>query len=183
MGLPRHVATPPITLVPTAGSVTAAAPPSTQHVRDVMARVLMQKHEQTHARACCTPTAVPLAPQVAGGPVAEAVARHFAVQAERNEADRVAAQVERDACSATARVLASAGWHEKAAATMAAAPIPACTPAPLLPATDGVISLRPIAVRSKPPSAISPGQEAAVGAWKGSLVAASSLRPPLQVRY
>ena len=35
-----------------------------------------------------------------------------------------------------------------------------------------------LAVRSKTPSAISPGQEAAVGAWKGSLVAASSLRPP-----
>ena len=110
--------------------------------------------------------------------MAEAVARHFAIQAERSEAARVTAQVERDARSATARLLASPGWYEKAAATMAAAPIPACAHAPILPATDGVTSLRPTNVRSKAPSTISPGQEAAVGAWKGSLVAASSLRPP-----
>ena len=127
----------------------------------------------------CTPTAVPPAAQVGGGPVAEAVARHFAIQAERSEAARVTAQVERDACSATARLLASAGWYEKAAATMAAAPIPARAPAPLLPTTDGVISLRPTNVRSKTPSAISPDQEAAVGAWR--LLAHCA--HPLQVRH
>ena len=110
--------------------------------------------------------------------MAEAIARHFAVNAERSEAARATAQVERDACAATARLLASAGWHERAAATMAAAPTPARAPAPLLPASDGVISLRPTNVRSTTPSAISPSQEAAVGAWRGSLVAASSLRPP-----
>ena len=118
------------------------------------------------------------AAQVGRGPVAEAVAHHLAVQAERNETARVAAQAERDRCSATARLLASAGWHERAAAAMAAAPNPTRVAAPLLPASDGVISLRPTAIRSKAPSAISPGQEAAVGAWRGSLVAASSLRPP-----
>ena len=85
MGLPRHVATPAITLVPTTDSVTAAAPPSTQHVHDVMARVLMQKHEQNSTPTLCTPTAVPPAAQVGGGPVAEAVARHFALQAERSD--------------------------------------------------------------------------------------------------
>ena len=110
--------------------------------------------------------------------MAEAVARHFALQAERSEAAHATAQVERDACAATARLLASAGWHEKAAATMAAAPIPARAHAPLLPASDGVISLRPTSTRSRTPSAISPGQETAVGAWRGSLVAASSRRPP-----
>ena len=173
------IATPAIAHVPTADSVTAAAPPSTQHVRDVMARVLMQKHEQDQAHTACMHTTVtPPAAQVGGGPVAEAIARHFAVHAERGEVARAAAQVERDACAATARLLASAGWHDRAAATMAAAPTPVRTPAPLLPASDGVISLRPTNVRSTTLSAISPGQEAAVGAWRGSLVAASSLRPP-----
>ena len=172
------IATPAITSVPTPDGVTAAAPPITQHVRNVMARLLMQKHEQNSTPALCTPTAVPPAAQVGGGPVAEAVARHFALQAERSEAAHATAQVERDACAATARLLASAGWHEKAAAKMAAAPIPARAHAPLLPASDGVISLRPTSTRSSTPSAISPGQEAAVGAWRGSLVAASSLRPP-----
>ena len=85
--------------------------------------------------------------------MAEAIARHFAIHAERSEVARATAQVERDACAATARLLASAGWHERAAATMAAAPIPTRAPAPLLPATDGVISLRPTNAGSKTPSA------------------------------
>ena len=105
------IVTPAITPVHTVDSVTTAAPSIPQHVRDVMARVRMQRHEQTIAPTWCTPTAAPPAAQVGGGPVAEAVARHFAIQAERSEAARVTAQVERDACSATARLLASAGWQ------------------------------------------------------------------------
>ena len=80
------IATPAITSVPTPDGVTAAAPPITQHVRNVMARLLMQKHEQNSTPTLCTPTAVPPAAQVGGGPVAEAVARHFALQAERKAA-------------------------------------------------------------------------------------------------
>ena len=65
----------------------------------MMARALMQKHEQDQAlTACVTHTATPPAAQVGGGPVAEAIARHFAVHAERGEVARAAAQVERDAC-------------------------------------------------------------------------------------
>ena len=173
------IATPAVYHVPTADSVSAATPPSTQHVRDVLARMIMQKHEhiQTHT-SLVTPTAAPPAAQVGGGPVAEAIARHFAVHAERGEGARAAAQVERDACAAKARLLASAGWHDKAAAIMAAAPTPVPAPAPMLPASDGVISLRPANVRSTNSSAIPPAQEAAVGAWRGSIVGASALRPP-----
>ena len=99
--------------------------------------------------------------------MAEAVARHFTVQAERSEAARVTAQVERDACSATARLLERAGWHERAAATMAAAPNPACAAAPLLPTTDGIISLRPTNVRSKASSAIPPRLSSGSGVGRG----------------
>ena len=72
-----------------------------------MARVLMQQQQKVSATPACAPTEVPRAAQVGRGPVAEAVARHLAVQAERDETARVAAQAERDRCSATARLLAS----------------------------------------------------------------------------
>ena len=110
--------------------------------------------------------------------MAEAMARHFALQAERGEAARNSAQAERDACYATARLLARAGWHKKAQAAIAAAPNPALTAAPLPPAIELIVSLRPIARRGTIPTQLAPNQEAAVGAWRGSLVAASSLRPP-----
>ena len=161
-------------------SLTVATRPVPRHVLDVMARVRMQQHEQqSRPTTECTPNVLPPATQVGGGLVAEAIARHFSIEAGRSEVALNSAQAERDGCYATARLLARAGWHEKAAAAMAAAPKPTRVAAPMLPASDGVISLRPTAVRSKAPSTISPGQEAAVGAWKGSLVAASSLRPPL----
>ena len=172
------IATPAFTSVPTPGSVTETAPPVAQHVRDVMARLIMQRHEQHSTPAVLTPTVLPPATQVVGGPVAEAIARHFAVHAESGEVARASAQVERDACAATARLLASAGWHDKAAATMATAPTPTRAPAPLLLATDGIISLRPANVKSTSFSAILPAQEVAVGAWRGSIVGASALRPP-----
>ena len=110
--------------------------------------------------------------------MAEAMARHFALKAESGEAARKSAQAERDSCYATARLLAKAGWHERAEAAIAAAPNPARTAAPLPPATEGIVSLRPIARRGAIPTQLAPSQETAVGAWRGSLVAASSLRPP-----
>ena len=57
-------------------------------------------------------------------------------------------------------------------------PPPVHRTAPPLPATDEVVSLRPISRGTAAPM-MHPSQEAAVGAWRGSLVAASSLRPPL----
>ena len=154
-----------------------AAPKVSQRVQDVIARSGVQQVATCHQATIFSPPPPPT-PHVQGGPVAEAIARHFAVAAERSEVLRKVAQVDRDRCVATARLLARAGWSDRADAIMAAAPAPARTIAPLLPASDSVISLRPVAIHSPPHSAMAPSQEAAVGAWKGSLVAASSLRPP-----
>ena len=145
------LAMPAVTHVHTSGSLTMATPSTPQHVRDVMARVRMQQHEQSRPTTECTPTVLPPAVQVGGGPVAEAKARHFAVEAERSEAARNSAQAERDGCYATARLLARAGWHEKAEAAIAAAPNPTRTAALLPPALDGIVPLRPTAHRSSIP--------------------------------
>ena len=125
-----------------------------------------------------TPTQTPAA-QVRGGRIAEDMARHAAIGAELSEAARTLAQAERDRCAATARLLVSAGWCKKAEAVMAAAPAITHTSAPIPTAAGSVISLQPTAVRGTARSTVVPSQETAVTAWKGSLVAASSLRPPL----
>ena len=172
------LAMPIATHVPGTSSLTVATPAVPQHVLDVMARVRVLQHEQCRPTPECTPTVLPPATQVGGGPVAEAIARHFAVKAEGSEAARKSAQAERDSCYATARLLARAGWHERAEAAIAAAPTPARAAPPLPPAIEGIVSLRPIARRGTMPTQLAPSQETAVGAWRGSLVAASSLRPP-----
>ena len=144
---------PTVTHAHTTGNLTIAAPSIPQHVRDVMARVNMQQKKTGPGLVLeCAPTAVPPAAQVGRGPVAEAIARHLVVQAERSEAARVAAQAERDRCYATARLLARAGWHEKAEAAIAAAPNHARTAAPLPSALEGIVSLRPTARKSTIPT-------------------------------
>ena len=85
------LAMPALTPVHTTDGPTTTGPSAPQHVRDVMARVLIQQQQKVSATPACAPTAVPLAAQVGRGPVAEAIARHLTVQAERNEAARVAA--------------------------------------------------------------------------------------------
>ena len=142
----RSLAMPAATHVHDAGSLAAAAPAVPQHVRNVLARARLQQHEQSRPTSHCTPTAPPPAAQVGAGPVAAAIARHFAVDAERSEAAFRSAQAERDGCYATARLLARAGWQERAEAVIAAAPSLTRTGAPLPPPLDGVVSLRPTAV-------------------------------------
>ena len=70
-----------------------------------------------------------------------------------------------------------AGWCDRAEAVMAAAPRPMHHATPPPPAADVVESLRPVSHSNLAPM-MHPDQEAAVGTWRGSLVAASSLRPP-----
>ena len=158
---------------------THVAPKISQRVLDVIARSAMVQHTPaaTITALTSTPTTTPTA-QVGGSRIAEAMARHAAVEAERSEAERTTAQVERDRCAATARLLASAGWCDRAVAVMAAAPAIPHTPAPR-PTTKGkVMSLQPNAVHGTARSTVLPSQGDAVTAWKGSLVGASSLRPP-----
>ena len=135
------LAMPAVAHVHTTDGLMMAAPSIPQHVRDVMARVRLQQHEQSRSNTECAPTVPPPVVQASGGPVVEAIARHFAVKAERSESARTSVQAERDGCYATARLLANAGWHERAEAVITAAPNPAHTTAPLPPALDRVVSL------------------------------------------
>ena len=102
------LAMPTVTHVHTPSSLTVATRPVPRHVLDVMARVRMQQHVQSRPTTECTPTVLPTTTQVGGGLVAEAMARHFSVEARRNEAALGSAQAERDGCYATARLLARA---------------------------------------------------------------------------
>ena len=153
-------------------------PKMSQRVLDLIARGTLQRGAVCRPVVTLAPTQPPPTTQVRRGPVAEAIARIAATASERSEVARRSDQVERDRCVATARLLVNAGWGDRADAIMAAAPHPVHRSAPLPHATDEVVSLRPVSHSTKAPM-MQPGQEAAVGAWRGSLVAASSLRPPL----
>ena len=180
------LATPTFAHVHTPTIIARASTKVSQRVTEAIARNTVQHNaSQTglgpvngvspclSVTACLSVAPTPLI-QVSRGLVAEAIARHATVVFEHS-------RVERDRCSATARLLMRAGWNEKAEAIMAAAP--ACHPqhrtVPLCQSTEGVISLRSVAVLGVAFNALAPDQENVVGAWKGSLVAASSMRPPL----
>ena len=158
-----------------------AASKISQRVLDAIARSAVEQGTPCAAITTLIPTPTPTpTAQVRGGRIAEAMARHAAIEAERSEAARTLAQVERDRCAATARLLVSAGWCEKAEAVMAAAPgIP--HPSAPIPTAAGKcdIPAARCSARYCACSTVVPSQEAAVTAWKGSLVGASSLRPPL----
>ena len=141
------LAMPPIAPVHTT-RLEPAAPKVSQRVRDAIARSGVQQVATSHTATIFSPPPPPM-PHVQGGPAAEAIARHHAVEAERSQVLREVAQVDRGRCAATARLLARVGWSDRAEAIMAAAPAPTHTVAPLVPASDRVVSLRPVAVHGE----------------------------------
>ena len=164
---PAATHTPHTTLLPNPHTMPA-------QVMEVIALANSRKHAvlPTHTPVIITNT--PTHTLGAGGPVAEAIARMAAEREAREESTRLSAQAERDACSATARVLQRAGRTCEAHALMLSAPPHRETPTHI----GAAISLSPREVISCAPPALASPREPVAVSWQGSLVAASSLLPP-----
>ena len=134
----------PSTALVQAACPEPVVPKTSQRVLDLIARGTLQRVAVCRPDVTAAPTLPPHTPQVRRGPVAEAIARMAATASERSEVARRSDQAERDRCAATARLLVNAGWGDRAEAVMAAAPHPVHRTAPLPPATDEVVSLRPV---------------------------------------
>ena len=117
-----------------------AGPKMSQRVIDLIARGALQRTAVLTPIVTGNPNTPSPMPQARLGPVAEVIARIAAVSAERCEVTRRSDQAERDRCAATARLLASAGWCDRAEAIMAAAPHPMHHAAPPPPASDVVVA-------------------------------------------